>query len=121
LRKNTIKDIARGRGRFILGFGPSGVFGHVVLLLEAIEPGQYSVLWHVESRHSSIERQQVEDAVVKYLQAYICGYPEYGLRVTVLEVISDEERQNDYSRAVYLAFRSALQEMGLPTPQIFAL
>lgn len=112
-----------GRGRFILGYGKEGVFGHVALFIQFVpEPGFCVVEWRVNScNFASDARDLVEKATGEYLHKYIAGHPELGLRVAIIDVVSDEIRRNDYERAVNLAFRSALEDIGLPTPQIFSL
>lgn len=105
-RKAT-KTEGYGKSRFVLGHGASGVFGHVTLLLKAVpDAGQHSVEWQ---------------ATCEYLRKYVAGHSECGFLATITEVISDPARRNDYERAVNLALRSALEEMGLPVAQIFGL
>ena len=112
-----------GMGRFILGYGKEDVFGHVALFVQFVpEPGFSNVEWRVKGCDFATDaRPLVEQAVKGYLRGYVAGHPEYGLRVAIVEVISDELRQNDYKRAVNLAFRSALADIGLPVPQLFVL
>jgi hypothetical protein len=121
--QKTTKTEGYGKSRFILGHGISGVFGHVALSLQAApHPGQYSVQWQVNGNdHAEEAQEQVEKAISEYLRKYVAGHPEYGFFAIITEVTSDAERRNDYERAVNLALRSALEEMGLPVPQIFGL
>ncbi len=122
-QQDTTKLEGYGRGSFVLGYGSSGVFGHIALLLQAVpHPGQYSVQWQVKgSNHAEEAQEQVEKATSEYLRKYVAGHPEDGFLAIITEVTSDAERRNDYDRAVNLALRSALEEMGLPVPQIFGL
>ena len=115
------KGHSKGRFRFVLGRGNSGVFGHVELSLQAVpKPGQYSVQWQVKGNgYADDAHGRVEKAAGEYLRKYVTGHPECGFLVTITEVTSDPERRNDYERATELALRLALEEMGLPFPQIF--
>jgi len=110
-----------GRGRFILGHGKEGTFGHVGLFLQFVpEPGFCAVEWRVKDRElASGARSLVEKATEEYLRRYVVGHPECGFRVAIVDVISDAIRHNDYERTVNLAFRSALEDIGLPPPQMF--
>lgn len=110
-----------GRGRFVLGHGKEGTFGHVGLFLQFVpEPGFCAVEWRVGDDDSAGDaRSRVEKAAKEYLCGYLGGHPEYGFRATVVDVISDAVRYNDYERAVNIAFRSALEDIGLLPPQIF--
>ena len=112
-----------GSGRFILGYGNKGVFGHVALLIQFVpEPGFCAVEWRVGNRDLAADaRDLVGKATGEYLSKYLAGHPECGLRVAIVDVLYDDLRRNDYERAVNLAFRSALEDIGLPAPQIFGL
>lgn len=110
-----------GEGRFVLGHGKGGTFGHVELFLQSVpEPGFCAVEWQVRNGNPARDaRGLVEKAAEKYLRAYVGGHPEHGFRATIVNVISDAVRCNDYERAVNLALRSALEDIGLLPPQIF--
>lgn len=114
---------AYGKCRHVLGRGPSGMFGHVELLLQTVSNlGQCSVQWQVRSNQYALDaREQVERAVSEYLSKYVRVYPEYSFHAVITEVTSDPERRNDYARAVNLALREALEGLGLPVSRIFSL
>jgi hypothetical protein len=108
-----------GQGRFVLGYGPGGVFGHVALVLKRMSmPGEVSVEWAVEGTIPEEARRQVEQAALAYLSGYRAVH-SIPLRAMIIHVDSDPERRNDYERAVKLAMHAALQEMSLPVPQIY--
>ncbi len=111
-----------GQFRFVLGPSGNGVFGHVALYVQIVpEPGYCSVEWRVRSQgmaHDASERVQKE--AIRLAEMYLSG-KEIGLRIMILETTSDMTRRNDYERAVYWAFRTALEDVGLPVWPIFAI
>jgi hypothetical protein len=113
---------ARGRGRFVLGYGADGTYGHVELVLRlAPEPGRHSITWDVaRSDLPADARARIECFLAEYLGNYTTRL-WVGLEVVITEVCSDPVRRNEYERAANLAIRDALEGLSLPTPQIFGL
>ena len=115
--------IGRGSSRFVLGYGSSGTFGAVELILDTLPvSGQYCVKWEVVSRHLAFDaRERSEKYANDWLRSYTSAYPEFGLALRILEISEDSERFNDYERAISIALLAALKEMKLPIPQIFSI
>lgn len=111
---------ALGKGSFVLGYGPDGVFGEVELSAELIpNPGDYWLRWTVGTESASAEaRHRIRAFVDSYVASYLETQPSIGLGITLQKVVMDPVRRNDYERAANLALRDALTQLGLPVPRI---
>ena len=110
---------AVGNARLILGKGVGGMFAHATLRVstdadENIHPVSIS------DAAAKLDKSIIEQCE-RYLMTWVNGYRKNGVRlcVEVIDVQLDEHRKNDIERGLNLAMRDALEQLGLPKPQIF--
>ena len=113
---------AIGRARLVLGHDGDGMFCHAVLRVTSNPTGNDPKI--TRAAECNDIGHDVHERCLDYLQTWVDSYwtkRTIGLSIEILELHTDPVRNNDYERGLNLAMRDALEQLGLPAPQIFSL
>ncbi len=113
--RETIKNTAKGEGKFIRQSGGAGQYGHCWLEVEPLEIGQgYSfnnkvVGGSIPKEYIPAIEKGVKEAM---LSGVMAGYPVVDVKVTVLEgsYHDVDSNENAFKQAGVLAFREAMRK-----------
>lgn len=106
-------------GRFGLGQGPEGSFGHIEILLEVL-PGKGKSSVRSEIFNPEISEEMISGIlkfVAEFCEDYDLADVSFSVAISKLEL--DPIRRNEPLRASYIALYKALRILNFPTPQIF--
>jgi hypothetical protein len=106
-------------GRFVLGYGAGGTFGHVEVRASSIDSAGACDVSVAAGGVPHAALEEIRAYALAWLTGYVEANPSCGLRVVVTRVVLDPLRRNELERATYLALHLSVIELGLPPPALY--